>query len=426
VVRDWRLWNLPSSARLYLVTVEVAAVVATIWLAFKYPVTATSVVHFLAIVSLGVLAAEMTRGVERMRRQFSDTPHVNMTSVWMVCAALFASPALTAVTAVILYAHLWLRSWRRITGMHPFRTVFSTCAVVLSAQAVFLVDRWTPGDFPPDLTRPSGLLALLLVVGVYWFVNSVLVAGAIALLRSERSLGQLLGSWTENGLEVATLVVGVVSALMMAVFPWAVPLILLPLSTLHRSRLVQQLEHAATTDAKTNLLNAGTWQTLASAELDRVRRHSSQLGVLLIDVDNFESVNTEYSQDVGDLALRSIAGILTGAVRSYDLVGRFGGEEFVVLLGGADHAASVAVAERICARVRDLCVEDKLSGAAYPDLQLTVSIGVATFPDAGKTIDDVLLAADNALFAAKDAGRDQVFAPQLAGADDHGADASRS
>lgn len=423
-VRGWRLWNLPRSALVYLVAVEIAALAATVSLALRYPVTQSSAARFVVIVALGVLAAEMTRGVERMRRQFSDTPHVNMTSVWMVCAALFATPALGAATAVVLYAHLWIRSWRRITGMHPFRTVFSTCAVVLSAHAVFLVDRWTPGDFPTDLTKPTGLVALVLLILTYWSVNSVLVAGAIALLRSERSLGQLLGSWTENGLEFATLATGVITALAMASFPWATPLILLPLSTLHRSRLVQQLEHAATTDAKTNLLNAGTWQSLASAEFDRARRHGTGIGVLMIDVDNFESVNGEYSQEVGDLALRSIAEILTGTVRSYDLVGRFGGEEFVILLAGADHAASVSVADRVCARVRELRVEDKLSAATYPDLRLTVSIGVATFPDAGKTLDDVLLAADNALFAAKDAGRDQVFAPQLATADDQVSDTS--
>jgi diguanylate cyclase (GGDEF)-like protein len=82
------------------------------------------------------------------------------------------------------------------------------------------------------------------------------------------------------------------------------------------------------------------------------------------------------------------------------------------------------VANRICERVRELRIEDVISGATYPDLLLTVSVGVATFPDAGTTLDDVLLAADNALFAAKDAGRDQVFAPRLANAEDHDADAS--
>jgi diguanylate cyclase (GGDEF)-like protein len=308
--------------------------------------------------------------------------------------------------------------------MHPFRAVFSTCAVAVSSHAVFLVDLWLPGTFPPDLRQPAGLAALVLLALTYWVVNSALVAGAIALLRSGRSLIQLLGSWSENGLEFATLVVGSFTALAFASFPWAVVLVLLPLSTLHRSVLVQQLEHAATTDAKTGLLNAGTWQSLANNELARARRHATGFGVLMIDVDHFKAVNGSYSHLVGDEALRAIAQVLRTSVRNYDLVGRFGGEEFVVLLAGADHVASVEVADRICDKVRELRVEDAITGATYQDLHLTVSVGVATFPDAGTTLDDVLLAADNALFAAKDAGRDQVFAPRLANAEDQEADAS--
>ncbi len=423
-VRHWRLWRLPRWALMYLLGVEVVALAGTVALAMRYPVTQTAAVYFAVIVSLGVLAAELTRGVERMRRRFSDTPHVNMTSVWMLSAALFTTPALGAATASLLYLHLWIRSWRRVTGMHPFRAVFSTCAVALSSHAVFLVDQWIPGSFPPDLTEPLGLAALVLIALTYWVVNSALVAGAIALLRSGRSVTQLLGSWTENSLEFATLIVGAFTALALASFPWATMLILLPLSTLHRSVLVQQLEHAATTDAKTGLLNAGTWQSLASNELARAQRHGSGFGLLMIDVDHFKAVNGRYNHLVGDDALRAIAQILRGSVRNYDLVGRFGGEEFVVLLVAADHPQSVEVADRICEKVRELRVEDAITGATYPDLRLTVSVGVATYPDAGVTLDDVLLAADNALFAAKDAGRDQVFAPRLADTEHHNADAS--
>lgn len=423
-IGKWQLWRLPRPAGIYLIAVEVVAVAVTVVLSVGHPVSTSAALYFTVIVGLGVLAAELTRSVERMRRRFSDTPHVNMTSVWMVSAALFTTPALGALTAVVLYLHLWVRSWRQVTGMHPFRTVFSVCAVVLSSHAVFLVDLGMPGPFPPDLTSPVGLLALVLVVLTYWIVNSVLVAGAIALLRSDRSLARLLGSWSENSLEFATLVVGAFTALALASFPWAAILILLPLSKLHRSVLVQQLEHAATTDSKTGLLNAGTWQSVAATELDRAHRHGLELGVLMIDVDHFKAVNGRYNHLVGDQALRAIAKVLRTAVRSYDLVGRFGGEEFVILLVSTSHAGSIEVADRICGRVRELRIEDPLTGGTYPDLQLTVSVGVATFPDAGTTLDDVLLAADNALFAAKDAGRNQVVAIQLSNTDSQ--DAGRS
>ncbi len=124
---------------------------------------------FAIIVGLGVLAAEATRRVERMRRRFSDTPHVNMSSVWTLSAALVTTPALAAATTVVLYLHLWRRSWRQVTGMHPFRVVFSVCAVVLSCHAAFLVDVWLPGALPPESSGAGrAARARGLVIVVYW------------------------------------------------------------------------------------------------------------------------------------------------------------------------------------------------------------------------------------------------------------------
>jgi len=423
--RPWRLWRLPGPARAFLIGVEIVAVVATVLLAIRYPVTADAAITFAIIVVLGIVVAEATRSVERMRRRFSDTPHVNMSSVWTLSAALLTTPALAAATTVLLYLHLWRRSWRQITGMHPFRVVFSVCAVVLSCHAALLVDLWLPGPRLPTAGGGQTVLGLVVVIVVYWFVNSSLVGVAIALLRSVRSLGMVLGSWSENSLEYATLSVGAMTTLLLYWNSWAVVFVGLPLFVLHRSVLVRQLEHAATTDGKTGLLNAGTWQSLAANEVDRARRHNTPLGLLMIDVDHFKSVNAGYSHLVGDQALRAIADVLRSSVRSYDLVGRFGGEEFVILLAGTDHAGSVEVGRRICERVRGLRVEDAITGGAYPDLHLSVSVGGAMFPDAGTSLDEVLMAADNALFAAKDAGRDRVLAIQPSdGPADH--DAGRS
>lgn len=406
----WHIWTLPPTPRAFLVGVEFVAVVATALLAVLYPVTAEAARNFVILVGLGILVAEVTKRVERMRRRFSDTPHVNMSSVWTFSAALVTSPALAAATTVILYVHLWRRSWREITGMRPFRVVFSVCAVVLSCHAAFLLNVSLPGSLPIDVGGPTGLLAVVLVIVVYWAVNSALVGAAISLLRSDRSIGRLVGSWNENAIEYTTLIFGAVIVILLAFYPWAVVLMPLPLYVLHRSLLVRQLEHEATIDGKTDLLNAGTWQSLAAREVGLAQQHGTELGVLMVDIDHFKSVNDRYTHIVGDKALRAVANALRGAVRSTDLVGRFGGEEFVVLLVGADHAGSVETGTRICERVRALRVEDPLTGASYRDLRLSVSIGVASFPDNGKSLDELLHGADIALFAAKDAGRDGVQA----------------
>lgn len=409
-LRGWRLWRLPPTGRRFLMSVEILAVLATVGLAVRYPVTTQAALMFGVIVVLGIAAAEATRGVERMRRRFSDTPHVNMSSVWTLSAALLTTPALAAATTVVLYLHLWRRSWRQVSGMHPFRVVFSVAAVVLSCHAAFLVDRVLPGSLPPSVSSPNGVLSLVLVIVVYWAVNSGLVAVAISLLRQDRAVGRLLGSWSENILEYATLSVGAMTALALSWYPWAVAFLLLPLLTLHRAVLVRQLEHAATTDDKTGLLNAGTWRSLAGIELDRATRHDTELAVLMLDLDFFKAINDRYGHLVGDEVLRAVGGVLRDTVRGTDLVGRFGGEEFTILLVGTDHAGAVEAAERICARVRELRLKDPISGGFYPGCQVTVSVGVAAFPDAGETLDELLMKADAALFAAKDAGRNRVRA----------------
>lgn len=421
----WRIWRLPVRACIFLIGVEVAAVAGTVVLALRYPATVEAWRNFAIIVGIGILVAEVTKRVERMRRRFSDTPHVNMSSVWTFSAALCTSPALAAATTVVLYLHLWHRSWREITGMHPFRVVFSVCAVVLSCQAAFLVNLWLPGRLPADIGGPVGVLAFVLVIVVYWVVNSALVGAAISVLRSDRSIGRLVGSWNENTIEYATLVLSGFVVLVLAWYPWAVALIPLPLYVLHRSVLARQFEYDATVDDKTGLLKASTWQSLASRELERARQHGTGLGLLMVDVDHFKHVNDRYNHLVGDQALRAVAGALRGAVRSTDIVGRFGGEEFVILLVGADHTGSLETGKRVCERVRALHVEDSITGAAYPDLRLSVSVGVATFPDNGGSLEELLHAADTALFATKDAGRDGVQAMQPTARQlDHGAGVS--
>lgn len=410
---QWQILRLPRAARAFLVGVEAVAVVLTVVLEVRHPATSLGLRNFAVILGLGILMAEVTKRVERMRRRFSDTPHVNMSSVWTLSAALLTSPALAAATTALLYLHLWHRSWREITGMHPFRVVFSVAAVVLSCHTAFALNLWLPGALPTDQNGVVGVLGLLLVIVMYWVVNSALVGAAIAFLRPDRSIGRLLGSWSENSLEYATLAVGALSTLALSWNPWAVVLVLLPLYVLHRSVLVRQLEHAATTDDKTGLLNAGTWDSLARTEADRAARHGTEFGLLMIDVDHFKSVNERYGHLVGDQALHAIARALQSSVRGTDLVGRFGGEEFVILLVGSDQSGSVEVGQRICESIRALRIEDPLTGGVYDDLRLSVSIGVATYPGTGRTLRDVMMAADNAVFAAKDAGRDQVRAIQV-------------
>ncbi|HEX5113906.1 MAG TPA: GGDEF domain-containing protein [Pseudonocardiaceae bacterium] len=410
--KGWRLWSLPRGAIAFLLVVEVAAVAVTVLLSVRHPVTRQSLEYFGIVVALGLVAAEAARGVERMRRWFTHTPHVNMSSVWTLSAALLTTPALTALAVAVLYIHLWARSWYPVNGVHPYRVVFNTGVVILSSQAAGILARTVPG-FSLSPGRPIALLGYAIVIIGYSLVNSALAAIALLLLGEQRTVRDLLGSWHENSVEYATLCVGMLTAAVLLWRPWLAVLMLPPLHVLHRSVLIRQLEHAATVDEKTGLLNAASWHSLAAAQFERARRLNRTLGLLMVDLDHFAQVNERFGREVGDQVLHAVGDTMRRESRTGDLCGRLGGEEFVLLLADSELDDAVHRADRVCQLVRSLqLADDDVDG-----VRLSASIGVASYPDAGMELDELLLAADNALFAAKDAGRDRARAVQLGAVD---------
>ncbi|MFF5990649.1 GGDEF domain-containing protein [Prauserella flavalba] len=356
------------------------------------------------LVVSGLVAGELAGQIERRRRRFSDTPHVNFSSVWTLAAALLLPLDLVSLVAVVLYAHLWVRSWRGVTGVRAYRVVFSVANVIVSCQ----VAQWFArelGLFPlgSELAL-TGVLALAVVVLAYFATNSIIVGIAIALLHPGRSLAGLTGPASENVLELATLCFGTVAAVLVSTEPWLVGLLVLPLYALHRSVLVTQLERAATRDGKTGLLNAASWRAQADAELDRARRHDRAVGLLMIDIDRFRTINERYDRGIGDEVLGAVGATLRKGTRQEDLCGRLGGEEFVIMLPGVAGQDLVRVADRLRRRIAETTIA---TGAPLP-LQVSVSMGAASYPRAGSSVEELLLAADNGLFAAKDGGRNRV------------------
>jgi len=172
---------------------------------------------------------------------------------------------------------------------------------------------------------------------------------------------------------------------------------------LQRSLLHQQSQAAARTDAKTGLLNATAWQREADAEISRALRDGGQLGLLLVDVDHFKRVNDSHGHLAGDEVLGGLAAELRQQVRQSDIVGRFGGEEFVVLLPKTETVEAYRIAERLRRAVGVVSVP-----AGENAVSVTVSIGVAALGRHGHDLFELLAAADLALYRAKDRGRNQV------------------
>jgi diguanylate cyclase (GGDEF)-like protein len=169
-------------------------------------------------------------------------------------------------------------------------------------------------------------------------------------------------------------------------------------------RLREALRTQSVRDALTGLYNRRYLEEVLEREIRRAGRAGQSLGILMIDLDHFKNFNDSYGHDAGDVVLRETAACLTKGVRAEDFVCRFGGEEFVVILPTADKESSRARAERLRSKMRELTISHQGKSLGM----VTISVGVATFPQHGTSPKETMAAADAALYEAKRGGRDQV------------------
>jgi diguanylate cyclase (GGDEF)-like protein/PAS domain S-box-containing protein len=169
-------------------------------------------------------------------------------------------------------------------------------------------------------------------------------------------------------------------------------------------RLREALRTQSVRDALTGLYNRRYLEEVLEREVRRAARAVQSLGVLMIDLDHFKTFNDTYGHDAGDVVLRETAASLTRGIRAEDFVCRFGGEEFVVILPTASLESACARAERLRMRMKELTILHQGRSMGM----LTVSIGVAVFPEHGMSPKELMTAADSALYEAKHLGRDQV------------------
>lgn len=172
-------------------------------------------------------------------------------------------------------------------------------------------------------------------------------------------------------------------------------------------KYTRDLEYYATRDPLTDLFNQRVFWELSSYEVGRAQRHGYSFGLLLIDLDNFKLVNDNHGHAVGDTYLQRFARQVQGALRDGDILARYGGDEFVALLPEATQETVVVVAQRIRNAVEQL----EIVTPEGVRLHGTVSIGLAVYPDHADSTKDLLMFADNMMYRAKAAGKDQVAVP---------------
>ncbi len=164
----------------------------------------------------------------------------------------------------------------------------------------------------------------------------------------------------------------------------------------------RSLYEAAQFDSLTGAYTRGFAMAVMQRALLKARGDAKPFGVLMLDLDHFKRINDAHGHARGDLVLKQTTHAMQSTLRAGDIVGRFGGEEFVVLLPGADLKQAMGAAERCRAAVAKMEIPDA------PYLSVTASVGVAAFPDHGQDLDELLKASDGAMYAAKGNGRNRI------------------
>lgn len=174
-------------------------------------------------------------------------------------------------------------------------------------------------------------------------------------------------------------------------------------AALLNARLFERMESLATTDGLTGLCNHRTFQGRLDEELRRAERTGRPLCVVLTDIDHFKKFNDTYGHPVGDAVLRHLSRLYQKSIRDMDLVARYGGEEFVFIFP----ETRLARVKEVCERIRKTVAKTKLREGEL-ELSITISLGIATYPDHAATKSDLIECADKALYRAKETGRNKV------------------
>jgi len=405
-VRAWQVWSLAEPLRSYVLLVIVLAVAAIPLAIARSPWHPGQLMVFLGLLACAVVAIESTRTVKEIHGALVR----DLLPVFYLAIAVILPPAYAAVAPVVLLIY----RLRRVPGLVLYRRVFSNATISLAYSSVSFIFRALPGLSRHPLGIGLHALAWSGVVAgcgaLAWAINAGLVVIAIKLADPRARLRELMGNREALTSDFIELSLATSLALIVAIDPVLMALAL-PSIVLYRRYLMNaQLVALARIDAQTGLLNANTFCREAEVEFFQATRSHAPLALAMVNIDDFNSMKETVGNNlVIDQLRREIADMLKGQLRDHDLIGRFSGEEFAILLPqtGWDEA------KRISERMRDHVAAEPIaieSGAQEGFVfRLTVSIGVAVLNESRRALSELIGAADTALGQARSSGWNKVY-----------------
>jgi diguanylate cyclase (GGDEF)-like protein len=404
-IRGWPVWALRKPLRTYLIGITTLAAAIAVPAALRTSWRPSDAAVFAGLLACGLLAVESTRRVKEVHGTVSR----DLQTVWYLAIAIVLPPACALLAPLPLAAY---RLWRVRRGF-VYRRVFSNATIMLAYGAASVAFHAVPpriaGAAPGAGSHVLTWIAVVAGCGLLaWVINNCLLLGAIRLADSDTRVRDLFGNQQAITSDLIELSLAVSLALVVAINPVLMALALPSVLLYRRYMMSAQLVAQARIDPKTGMLNAGTWRHEADVEFARALRGSDPLALVIVHIDHFQSVYDTAGHLAADEVIRAIAGTVVENMRGYALIGRFGGEEFAVLLP----RTSAAEVRRITERLRDhiagqpIAIEDgNHTGFVF---RMTVSIGIATLVQFRWALADLIGAADAALTEAKSTGHNTI------------------
>ncbi len=328
-------------------------------------------------------------------------PHM----IFFFAGTLLLQPSLFTLLIIIPHVIEWAKERLR-NGAHLrawYIQPFNISVHIIAGLTAY----WIHAVLNPNISYISlvSIIATTLAALTYVTLNHVLIGMALVLARGV--------SWRESGvLEFENLLtdfiliyLGSIIAVLWGMNPFLIVPALLPLVLMYRALLIPALKQQAQTDGKTGLLNARHFAEVFADELERTQRTRRPLAMIMADLDLLRTINNTYGHLAGDVVLAGIGEAIRKTIRGNDSAGRFGGEEFAIILPDLNPAEAHALAERIRLAIEDLRFD--VATSTTP-IRATMSLGVACFPADGDSTTSLTQAADVAVYQAKLNGRNRV------------------